>query len=303
MRLFAIALFAVLVGENLVRAQDRAEEAKKQLAVVGAAWKQAELSKMNTSETADLIVVTSLPDAKVKSLALAGQKAYNLAWKTLQYEETDKPWPGKLTIIYFDKRDDYTKYMRKVVLEKPSPKETARLMLRGTEPTVLVVLASDAKGTDDELFTEMVNAVSLALLKHKSGATAPSAGNFDLPDWLTFGFSRNILGRLEGQAVKLTAYRAKVRPIALARLPKGSAVLTAQSLWTGERPKEFDAMAVSLVEYFAFGPENMRFTKLIIGFRPGENGEVPTTDKALELLELKWDALDKSWKSWIVKGK
>jgi hypothetical protein len=156
------------------------------------------------------------------------------------------------------------------------------------------------KPTDAELQGELAAAVATAVLKQKAGT---EANMFQLPDWLTTGFGKAIVNRVEGQSARQTAFKTKLR-LLFAKGPKNPNPPKVNELWRGaERPKDFDLLATSLAEYFAFGPESKRFGKLLMGYKPSEEAPNPNTDAALDLLELKWDELDTAWKTWIIRGK
>ena len=75
-------------------------------------------------------------------------------------------------------------------------------------------------------------------------------------------------------------------------------------LWGETKPANAGVLAASFAEYLAYGPGAANFLKLVSGFRPGENGEMPSVQQALEAAGWKdWNALDAAWRKWVATGK
>ncbi len=54
------------------------------------------------------------------------------------------------------------------------------------------------------------------------------------------------------------------------------------------------------MEFLAFGPEASQFPALLAGFRPDENGQVPTAAVLLERLGLVGTAIEERWRNWVL---
>ncbi len=276
---------------------DKPAEVKAQKDSAAEKLAKAGLTKPTLVETSDLILYTTWPEAKVKTLASNLQKVYELAHKTLKFEPTDVAWPGKLTVFFVPERKEFTAFVRLVEQRKPDAGDTTSVQVRGKEPYILVGLEADAKATEADTTGEVGAAVAEALLNVKAGVTAGAAV---LPGWITTGFGKLMALRVEGNSAKLTAYRTKVK--ALAAKGKAATVKASQA-WGDTNTKETETITVSVVEFLLFGPDPAKFAKVLSGFKPGENGTVPTLEQALEVADYKPDTLDAAWKAWIAKGK
>ena len=91
---------------------DEASDKLKKLAAANLA--KAEVMKTATVETDHLIVCSTLPEAKTKTLADALQKTHALGRKVLQFEEKDDIWKGKLTVYYLPETKAFKSFIRSV---------------------------------------------------------------------------------------------------------------------------------------------------------------------------------------------
>ena len=73
-------------------------------------------------------------------------------------------------------------------------------------------------------------------------------------------------------------------------------------LWSGSKGKEHETFAMSVVEYFAFGPDPDRFNKLMMGFKKSDTNPSPSIENILAGLDWKWDTLDAEWKTFVLKS-
>lgn len=269
---------------------------KKQKAAADETVKLAKLDKLTAAESDRLLLYTTLPEAKAKALATAGQKAFDSATKLLKATEESKLWAGKLTAFVLPTRANYNSFVRLVLNDKPETVEARRTSVLGEAPFVLVGVETGGTATDAGLADELGQAVAVAALtRFYSGRTAAT----ELPHWLTDGFGKVAVSRAEGGAAKLTALRTKQRALFG---KKSTAVFTADSVWGTERVKDADILAATFVEYLLFAPEP-KFNAFTNAFRPGEgqDGAVPTSTalRAVEWTDAK--ALDAAWKAWVVK--
>ena len=295
-----LALFAALALSVPALAQvkvERSVEVKAQKEV--AAEKLAKVGSIKTTqvETADLLLYTTWPEAKAKSLAVGVQKVYELARKTLQFEAADSPWPGKLTVFFIPERKEFNTFIRLVEQRKPDVTDTTSVQVRGKEPYILVGLETDSKFTDGDMAGEVGAAVAESLLNTKAGV---SAGAVTLPGWIATGFGKLMVLRVDGNAAKLAAYKVKVRGL----IAKGKTVTAkASDAWGEAKTKETDTITVSVVDFLLFGPDSTKFAKVLSGFKPSEERPTPTVEQSLEVADYKPDTLDAAWKAWLAKGK
>ncbi len=292
------SVFAMLVLSASAFAQDKADkpaEVKAQKAVATEKLTKAGLLKPVLVETTDLLVYTAWPEAKAKTLAAGVQKVFELAHKTLRFEPADSPWAGKLTVFFLPERKEFNTFVRLVEQRRPDPTDTTSVQVRGKEPYILVGLETDSKFTEADMAGEVGAAVAEALLNTKSGVTAGSAV---LPGWLTTGFGKLMVFRVEGNMAKLNAYRTRARAL----VAKGKS-FKASDAWGESKTKETETITVSVVDFLLFGPDPTKFTKVLSGYKPSEERPTPTLDQALEAADYKQDTLDAAWQAWLAKGK
>ena len=274
---------------------DKSAEVKPQKDAATEKLTTSGLLKPTLIESADLLVYTSWPDAKAKSLAAGVQRVFELARKSLKFEPTDSPWAGKLTVFFLPERKDFNTFVRLVEQRKPDPGDTTSVQVRSKEPYILVGLDADSKFTEAETAGEVGAAVSEALLNVKAGVTA---GAVALPTWVTTGFGKLMALRVEGNAAKFAAYRQKAKGL----IAKGKAWKAADA-WGEAKSKETDIVAISVIEFLMSGPDPMKFTKVLSGFKPSDERPNPTLEQALEVADYNPDTLDTAWKAWLAKVK
>jgi hypothetical protein len=284
--LLAAALLAAAAGPA---AADAVSD--KQKAAALANMKKAEVASPVVAETDNLIVVAAVPEPKVKAMAAALDKVYALARKTLKYGDGDKPFTGKLTVYYLPDRQ-YKQFMRGVVGERAG--DNAHYALKGDEPFVAVSPELPEKPTDADVNGEVGAVVAAALLAKK----APTA---DFPEWVRAGFGRVTAMRAEGpQSRRYLAYKTQARTLVLGGKGRPSAPIG--DVWGG-RTKESETLAVSLIDYLAYGPGAAKLESFLNGFKPSESVPMPGIPNALEAAGWKEPQLEAAWKKWVVTGK
>ena len=297
-RILAVFLALILPGFAWGQIKvDQPAEVKAQRDAATEKMAKAGLKKTTVVETTDLIVHSTWPEAKAKSLAAGVQKVYESTHKSLKFEKADTLWPGKLTVFFIPERKEFNAFIRLVEQRKPDSSDTSSVQVRGKEPYILVGVETDSKLTDADMTTEVGEAVAEALLNIKAGVTA---GAVALPGWITTGFGKLMTHRVDGNATKLAAHKAKVRTL----YSKGKAApLQAADAWAETKTKETDTVAMSVVEFLLFGPDPTKFTKVLSGFKPNDERPKPTLVQALEVADYTPDTLDAAWKAWLAKGK
>jgi hypothetical protein len=296
--LLALAVAAGLssLDSASINAQDKKEEKKdnpNQKAAAVAALKKADLPKVEIIETDNFILASTLPEEKTKVLGATLEKVIPVARKGLQYEDKEEAWKGKLAVYFLPETRDYKSFMRNFVGEKP---EGVFYSLRSDSPYVVDPADVPSKSTDADRFANTAALVAQAYMK----ARASSA---NVPDWLTEAFGRVAAMRAEGMSSKrYTAYKTAAKPAVLgAKTGKPPAVA---DLWAETKPANAELLANSLADYLAYGPGKENFLKLIYGFRPNENGGIPTPAQAFEAAGWKDLAiLETAWRKWVQTGK
>jgi hypothetical protein len=287
-----------LLGILPLQAQEAKEtQAKAQKKVAEETLTKAELKKVISVESAEIMLFTSAPEAKAKLYVTGAQKAFEATQKVLKFDEKERLWPGKLTAFYLPERRDFTAMKRTLVPDNSEKRSNSLVRVRGTEPFILIGADQGVKQTDAEIIAELGETVAEAMLDHKAGV---NPGTFDLPSWFRNGFGKAMILRADGNAAKLNTHRNKVKLLfAKANLAK----FKASDSWAGTSSKDSETLNTSLVEYFLFGMEAGKFDRFILGMKPNEQGNLPSIDQALEGLELKADTLDAGWKAWVAKQK
>ncbi len=293
---FARTLIALLVAAGIaslaspMSAQDdkTKETPAKQKAAVLANLKKAEFGRTAVVESNHFLVATTIPEEKAKALGAVLDKVVPLARKSLQYEEKEEVWKGKLAIYFLPEPRESKTFIRTVLVEQP---DGVYYGLRTEEPFLVDPVEVPVKATESDQFHNGAAVVAGAFLKAK-GATAA------VPDWLVGGFGRVTAMRAEGMnAKRYSAYKTAAKGFA----NKGAKVT---DLWAEAKPANADLLANSFADYLAYGPGAANFVKLIYGYRPDDNGNPPSAQQAFEAAGWKDMAmLETAWRKWASTGK
>lgn len=282
----ALAFLATLIAISTLPAFAD-EVTDKQKAVAAKNVKILGLDKHTTVESASFLVCSSLPEAKAKALADQLEKVAVTAKKALQYEPTEEPWKGKLTVYVFDDNRPFKIFMLTVAKERTS--EPYHIAIRSDEPYIAKAVAVGQKQTEPELIADTQKLVAAALMASKAGSATP------LPDWIRFGFGRAAVARAAGTGSKpMNDMKSKARAAIIARPPA-----KAEDAWATENT----IVDTSLMDYIAFGPGAANFSKILVALRPAENGDQPGIDQVLMAVMWTKDSLDMAWKKYVLTGK
>jgi hypothetical protein len=292
----AVAVGLASLDSPSTSAQDKKDEKKANLnqkAAAVAAIKKADLPKVEIVETDNFIIGSTLSEEKAKALGATLEKVVPVARKGLQYEDKEEAWKGKLAVYYLPETRDFKSFMRNFVGEKP---EGVFYSLRSDDPYIVDPADSQSKSTDGDKFANTAASVAQAHIKARGNSA-------NLPDWLTEAFGRVTAMRAEGLSSKrYTAYKSAAKPVVLGT--KAGKPPAIADLWAETKPDGADMLANSLAEYLAYGPGKNNFLKLISGFRPGENGAIPTPAQAFESAGWKdLTVLETALRKWVQSGK
>lgn len=270
------------------------EVSDKQKAVAVENLKKAELKGYSVVESATLILVSPLPEARAKAVAEALEKTAKTARKGLQFDEKMEPWKGKLTVYHVPERKAYSTFLRLVVGERSDAGIV--VAIRGDEPLAATGVETNAKAADADLVADIGPAVGAAYLQSKAGPSTP------LPPWVSAAYGRAASLRADSPSGKrMTTYKTAARS---AVLGKGRGPATLAELWANDRP-DAELLATAFVDYLAFGTEKAsqeKFSRFVSNLRPDENGDSPEPWKALETAGWKAPELEAAWRSWAQKG-
>ena len=127
--------------------------------------------------------------------------------------------------------------------------------------------------------------------RRKAGATA------ELPYWFKEAFARAIRMRTDSRSG--TNDRAAIRRVVLSR----AKVVKPADAWADADSPEKAIVALSLVDFLAFGPESAKFASVLSGLRPSDENANPTVESALKSAGFTPEGLEKAWKKWAQTGK
>ena len=285
-----LAVLAVLVFACSAARADEVSEKQKKLAAAN--LKQAEVQLFATVETDDLILAATLPDEKAKALSAQLQKSYLMARKVLQYDDKEKPWTGKLTVYFITESKLFKNFMRTVIGE--SPRDTEYFInLKGDAPFVLVLGDVSTPLNEPESYGEAAALVATATFNAKHGS------GIGIPDWAKLGFGRAVSLRADNPASKrVTSYKTRAKATVVGSSAKPGARMA--DVWDGGGRD----LAISFMDFLAFGPKAMDFPKAVNALKPGENGQAAALPMSLEMA-LTWKApdMEAAWKKWVQSGK
>jgi hypothetical protein len=291
-----IVLLALFIPA-VVKAEDDPKVNGKQKSAAESTLKAAEVSKPGHAETADLLVYSTLPEAKTKAVAEAAQRTFTFAKKTLAFDDKETYWPGKLTVYVLPDWKAYTDLLRPLAQRKPEKGEVAVTDVRVDTPYVAVGAELGERPTDADVKSAAGTWVAAVLLNKKAGM----ANTTDkLPEWLQLGFGRAAHLRAENNTAKLTAYRTKAKALAVGSKTRYAAKLS--DAWAGSKDKDYDTLVTSVADYLAFGPYAEKFPTVLTGLKPTETQINPTIQTAFAAAEWKEADVEAAWRVWVVKG-
>ncbi len=291
-------LAVLLVLPALAVAQDdpAAAALKKQKETAADTMQRVGVDNGTVAETGAIVLYTTHPEAKAKTLAAAAQKAYDTTIKLLKVEDKTTLWPGKLTAFVLPTRTNYNSFVRLILRDRPEAVESHRVRSTTDQPFVMVGVEPGTTATDASVAEEVSRTVADAVLRRKFGTrtTAP-----ELPFWFTEGFGKLAVARADGNAAKLAALRAKQRAAFSRRTVNAFKV---GDVWGADSFKDKDVLEISFVEFLLDG-EGGTFDKFASAFKPDEDNRRATTADGLAALMWKDDAaLDAMWKTWMLKA-
>lgn len=275
---------ALVAGLSVVARAD--DKLKKQAAD---ALQKADVDTPSVVETQHLVVATSLPAAKAKTLADGLEKVYAQAARALKL--TPEETKTQVTVYVFAEVDHFRSFQRSVLKERPDDDEYTTADLKRDDPLVAV---SARRGERDPKFDALAGTeLSKALLTKK-------AGSAKLPGWMTEGFAKAVAWRLS-PASGGTERAAVVRMAPALRKGVKGAPTVADKAWSGS-VKEKEVVSASLMDYFTSGPGADKFGSVLSALIPTDATEMPSFMDALKAADLTVEDLDRQWREWVSKG-
>jgi hypothetical protein len=287
MSAFVLISFVGLIAPDATRSKELSESALKAAAV----------KQFDRAESSHVVVYAGWMGARAKPIAEAAEKAFEFAAKAIKVEKPDELFPGKIVVVMLPDRRQFGSFCLAITGKKPDSRESQEIRTR-TEPPFAAISQPLGEKLADADWIQLAMASTATAVLHKKLGTDP--GSFNLPDWAELGFGKLCALKAENNGSKLTAYRTKSKSLIAGRL-RGAVKVT--DAWAPAKGKEFDTLAMSVVEYFAFGPDPEQFIKLLNGFRQSDSNTNPTMSSVLANLEWKWEDLDSAWKIFAAKAK
>ena len=205
--------------------------------------------------------------------------------------------PRKLAVYVITDPKAHKIFLLQALKRSPRGKEAVDVQLRGDTPQIVISAGADEKPTEAGVTAQASRAVASALLNVKAGTTTDDAG---LPGWLEAGFGNAVALRVDGNASKLAAHRAKVK--ALAQKSQGQA-LQLKAVYGDAPSADADVLVTSFLEYLVFGPGAEKFPAILTALKPGEGNETPTIWTAFTAADWKTEAVEANWRRWVLTGK
>lgn len=243
---------------------------EKQKKTADALINKLKLNEIAHYETANLLIYSSTSEAKLKALGEVMQKQLALAQKVLRFEEGKEPWAGKLALFIFPNRLDFVEFVRHVEKRSVQAEDYISVQLENDMPFLAVGPVRGASGED--INNQALLEVIATMLRGRVGAAVR------VPDPVLTGFAWAIAAR--ATPTKATLAERKQLQTMIKLNPKR----TIREAWDGSAPpKEAELIYNSLIEWVFFGSEASKSIEFLLAFRPGENGQVPSVEQALDL--------------------
>ena len=284
-----VSLFLGFCLSSFAVAEDKKPTPEKLREMAAESMKRSDVKGARIIETQNLLVATTLPAAKAKSVAESLQRTFALAAKTLKFAETELG--ANRTIVYmFADLDNFRQFQRAILRVRPDEGEYAAYDVKRDNPYVAVSARRDDHNPNFALIAG--NEICRALLAKKGG-------NARVAEWMKDGFAHAVQMRLNPRSVG--ADRAMVRRMA-PRVAKNSKVKpVVDKAWSGTG-REKDLVASSLMDYFTVGPGAEKFESILNGLIPTAGGRDPSFADALKAAEWTVPDLDHAWRDWVAKG-
>jgi hypothetical protein len=260
-------------------------EARKAAALEN--WDKIDGGQVVMENTAHfLLVAPKAMSEKLKEPGELFEKLYEQVVKAL-YQPKDTPFKGHVTVYLLEKPDQVDKFIRRIEKRRPLGQEHGCF---GASDDKLHVAASPPREKGDPpVDVQAAQQIASMMLQRKAGVSTI------LPYWLVNGFGRATYYRVFPDTMIVKNERGLTAN--LVRTKKR----TAQDVWNATLDGEESVlMNPALADFLAYGPLRMKFLGLIDGFKPGENEDKKTMEQALTSIDVKVDALAKTFGKWAV---
>jgi hypothetical protein len=288
--LFLMIPILALIG-RAYGADDAAEKIAEQKKTAKNNWESLEAGEMSSLETAHLLIYAPKDyEKKLKEIGATLEAHYAQAKIALGIDkDKDEPVPGKVTVYLLPERAHFTSFLRKIDKHRPEPEDVGSHFADGDFPHVAA--GPPVSKDDPPIERQAGEQIAQLLLVKKAGVRTP------LPGWLESGFGR------------ATWYRSAPTTRAVSDERKRAAAMLAKSKWAAKdvwsnslADEEAVLMQASFADFMAYGPGSSKFPAFVVAFKPEENVEKVSMEKALEAVSLKPDVISAGWRKWSAAG-
>ncbi len=288
-------LFLMLPFLTLAGLADAADEAAEKLAeqkkTAKNNWESLEAGELSTLETAHLLIYAPKDyEKRLKEIGAALEPQYDQAKKALGFDkDKNEPVPGKIAVYLLPERANFTSFMRKIDKRRPEPEDVGSHFADGDFPHVAA--GPPVSKDDPPIDRQAGEQIAALLLAKKAGVRTP------LPGWLVAGFGRATWYR-SASTIRLVSDERKRAALMLAK-----SKWAAKDVWSNSlSDEEAVLMQASFADFMAYGPGSSKFPAFVAAFKPEENVEKVSTDKAIEAVSLKPDVISAGWRKWSAAG-
>ena len=278
---FAITTFAV--------GQDKKPTPEKLREMATDALKKADVKDARIATSDNLIVGSTLPEAKAKALADSLQKTYLAASKVLKFQEEEIK-NTRIILYTFADLDNFKQFQRSVLKVRPDDDEFAIFDIKADIPFIAVSARRSDKNPNFEVLA--ANEICRASISKKGG-------NARLTEWMKDGFARAVQMRVNPASIGTDRSMVARMAPRVAKTAKVTPVV--DKAWSGTG-KDKDLVAASLMDFLTYGPGAEKLDSIINGMIPAGGTDNPTFGMALMGADWMLEDLDRAWRDWIAKG-
>lgn len=277
------AVWLTVLTTGPLWADDPADAVSKQKQAIVANWKALQLSDAKPVESANFLVIGSVPEARLKALSSTLEKQFAAATQALKFEG-ERPVAGKIAVYVIDDGTKYRSFVRTVLKASPDDDEQGRQSVKGDLPYV----AAGPGRTKDAPSSETYAATQVAI-----ALLAARTKNAPLPEWATVGFAKatafqagGVLGPARKRGAREVARRARV-----------------SDLWGEALPSEQKiALGTGVIDFLVYGKGVAKPLDVIAAMRPEEDKPVKTVADVFGVANLTPEQFEAAFARWLMRN-
>jgi hypothetical protein len=248
---------------------------------VETAWKKIFIDKPPPPAETEHLFVYGTIDKPLKDVGAGLEKHLALAQKVLALEG-EELWPGKMTVILFNERKQYTSFVRSIEQRRVEDGEVGTFSLEGEWP--YAAATGPLAKIDLSIENQAGEQVAAAVMNKKAGPKAPT--------WVYSAFGRATVVKSGTAAMQGIEHRR-----ANQLLTKNKRTL--KDLAAGLADDEATVLRANFLEYLAYSGRIGKFVPFVEGFRPREGVAEPTLESAFQAANIKMEQIDSTWQKWV----